>query len=264
MAQRLVRAKNKIRDAKIPYRVPPAEELPERLRWVLAVIYFVFNEGYVASSGSELGRTELSAEAIRLARHVCELVPGELEATGLLALLLLIESRRAARSAPDGSLVPLAEQDRARWDPALVAEGQRLVRLCLAANRPGPYQIQAAINAVHSDAPRADATAWNQIVALYDQLYALTPTPVVALNRAVAVAELGAPEAALAAVDALELDGYYLFHAVRADLLARLGRLAEAGSAYARAAALTGNAGELALLERRRAALAERLRRSAN
>jgi RNA polymerase sigma-70 factor (ECF subfamily) len=264
MAQRLVRAKNKIRDAKIPYRVPPAEELPERLRWVLAVIYFVFNEGYVASSGSELGRTELSAEAIRLARHVCELVPGELEATGLLALLLLIESRRAARSAPDGSLVPLAEQDRARWDPALVAEGQRLVRLCLAANRPGPYQIQAAINAVHSDAPRADATAWNQIVALYDQLYALTPTPVVALNRAVAVAELGAPEAALAAVDALELDGYHLFHAVRADLLARLGRLAEAGSAYARAAALTGNAGELALLERRRAALAERLRRSAN
>jgi RNA polymerase sigma-70 factor (ECF subfamily) len=264
MAQRLVRAKNKIRDAKIPYRVPPAEELPERLRWVLAVIYFVFNEGYVASSGSALGRTELSTEAIRLARHVCELVPGELEATGLLALLLLIESRRAARSAPDGSLVPLAEQDRARWDPALVAEGQRLVRLCLAANRPGPYQIQAAINAVHSDAPRADATAWNQIVALYDQLYALTPTPVVALNRAVAVAELGAPEAALAAVDALELDGYHLFHAVRADLLARLGRLAEAGSAYARAAALTGNAGELALLERRRAALAERLRRSAN
>jgi len=264
MAQRLVRAKNKIRDAKIPYRVPSPEELPERLRWVLAVIYFVFNEGYVASSGPELGRTDLAVEAIRLARHVCELMPGELEAVGLLALLLLIESRRAARAAPDGSLVPLAEQDRARWDAALVAEGQRLVRRCLAANRPGPYQIQAAINAVHSDARRADATAWNQIVALYDQLYALTPTPVVALNRAVAVAELGTPAEALAAVEELELDGYHLFHAVRADLLARVGRLAEADAAYAKAAALTANAGELALLARRRGELAERLRRAAN
>jgi RNA polymerase sigma-70 factor (ECF subfamily) len=264
MAQRLVRAKNKIRDAKIPYRVPSAEELPERLRWVLAVIYFVFNEGYVASAGPELGRADLAAEAIRLARHVCELVPGELEAAGLLALLLLIESRREARSSADGSLVPLAEQDRARWDAALVAEGQALVRRCLAANRPGPYQIQAAINAVHGDARRADATAWNQIVALYDQLYALTPTPVVALNRAVAVAELGAPAAALASVEALELDGYHLFHAVRADLLARVGRLAEADAAYAKAATLTANAGELALLERRRAELAEKLRRAAN
>jgi RNA polymerase sigma-70 factor (ECF subfamily) len=264
MAQRLVRAKSKIRDANIPYRAPAPEELPERLRWVLAVIYFVFNEGYVASGGPELGRTDLAAEAIRLARHVCELVPGELEAVGLLALLLLIEARRAARSAPNGALVPLAEQDRSRWDGALVAEGQALVRRCLAANRPGPYQIQAAINAVHSDARRAEATAWNQIVALYDQLYALTPTPVVALNRAVAVAELGAPAEALASLEALELDGYHLFHAVRADLLARVARLAEADAAYAKAMTLTTNAGELALLERRRGELAERQRRSVN
>ncbi|HTQ06510.1 MAG TPA: RNA polymerase sigma factor [Polyangiaceae bacterium] len=264
MAQRLVRAKNKIRDAKIPYRVPAPEELGERLRWVLAVVYFVFNEGYVASSGPELGRTDLTREAVRLARHLVELMPDEHEAVGLLALLLLIESRRAARTAADGALVPLGEQDRSRWDAALVAEGQALVRRCLVANRPGPYQIQAAINAVHSDAPRAAMTAWQQIVALYDQLYALTPTPIVALNRAVAVAELGSPAQALASVEALELDGYHLYHAVRADLLARLGRLVEADASYARAASLSANAGELGLIARRRAELASRLARAAN
>jgi RNA polymerase sigma-70 factor (ECF subfamily) len=260
MAQRLVRAKNKIRDANIPYRIPPAEELPGRLRWVLAVIYFVFNEGYVASAGAELGRTDLVNEAVRLSRHVVELMPKEHEAIGLLALLLLIEARRPARTAPDGTLVPLGEQDRSLWDAALIAEGQALVRRCLAANQPGPYQIQAAINAVHADARRAEETAWDQIVALYDQLLVFTPTPVVALNRAVAVAELRSASEALGIVEELELDGYYLFHAVRADLLARVGRLAEAASAYERAAALTANQAELRFIERRRAELLARAR----
>lgn len=260
MAQRLVRAKSKIRDATIPYRIPPAEELPGRLRWVLAVIYFVFNEGYVASAGAELGRTDLVNEAVRLARHVVELMPKEHEAIGLLALLLLIEARRPARTAPDGTLVPLAEQDRSLWDAALIAEGQALVRRCLAANQPGPYQIQAAINAVHADAGRAEETAWDQIVALYDQLLVFTPTPVVALNRAVAVAELRSASEALGMVEELDLDGYYLFHAVRADLLARVGRPADAASAYERAAALTANQAELRLIERRRAELLARAR----
>jgi RNA polymerase sigma-70 factor, ECF subfamily len=264
LAQRLVRAKNKIKDAKIPYRVPDPEELPGRLRWVLAVIYFVFNEGYVASDGPELGRADLAAEAIRLARHVVELMPNELEAVGLLALLLLNEARRAARTGPDGALVPLAEQDRSRWDTALIAEGQALVRRCLRANQPGPYQIQAAINAVHNDAARAEATAWPQIVALYDQLLIFTPTPVVALNRAVAVAEARSPAEALALVEALPLESYYLYQAVRADLLARAGRLAEAEAAYTAALALTTNRAELTLLEKRRAELAERARRSSN
>jgi RNA polymerase sigma-70 factor (ECF subfamily) len=227
---------------------------------VLAVIYFVFNEGYVSSAGTELGRADLVNEAVRLARHLVELMPDEHEALGLLALLLLIEARRPARTAPDGTLVPLGEQDRSRWDTALIEEGQALVRRCLVANQPGPYQIQAAINAVHADARRAEETAWDQIVTLYDQLLAFTPTPVVALNRAVAVAELGSPSEALALVEALELESYYLFHAVRGDLLARVGRLAEAASAYERAAALTANRAELRLIERRRNELLARAR----
>jgi RNA polymerase sigma-70 factor (ECF subfamily) len=264
MAQRLVRAKSKIRDAKIPYRIPEPDELPGRLRWVLAVIYFVFNEGYVASDGPELGRADLASEAIRLARHVVELVPDELEAVGLLALLLLNEARRPARTGPDGALVPLSEQDRSRWDAALIAEGQALVRRCLRENRPGPYQIQAAINAVHSDAASAGQTAWDQIVALYDQLLVFTPTPVVALNRAVAVAEARSVAEALALLEQAPLEDYYLYQAVRSDLLARAGRLAEAQTACDAALALTTNRAERALLERRRAELAERARHSVN
>jgi len=255
MAQRLVRAKGKIRDARIPYRVPDAAELPERLRPVLAVVYLVFNEGYAASSGTELVRADLCAEAVRLGRLLAELMPGEPEVLGLLALLLLTESRRAARTAPDCGLVPLPEQDRARWDRALVAEGQAIVRACLRANRPGPYQIQAAINAVHADAPAAADTDWRQVVALYDQLVALDPGPVVALNRAVAVAEVDGPDRALAIVDGLALPEYPLFHAIRADLLRRLGRGAEAARAYDAAIALTENAAQRAFLQGRRAAL---------
>ncbi len=264
MAQRLVRAKAKIRDARIPYRVPDPEELPARIPWVLAVIYFVFNEGYVASRGAELGRADLASEAIRLARHVLQLMPDEPEARGLLALLLLIESRREARTAADGSLISLAEQDPTRWDAALVTEGQMLLRRCLLDNRPGPYQLQAAINAVHSDAPHAAATDWAQIVALYDQLLTFTPTPVVELNRAVAVAELDGPEAGLELVSTLKLESYHLFHAVRAELLGRLGRVSEALSAYADALSLTENQAEIRFMDRRRAELRERAEPSAN
>ena len=258
MAQRLVRAKSKIREAGIPYRVPEANDLPERLRAVLAVIYLIFNEGYTASSGDRLVREDLCAEAIRLGRLLRQLMPEEPEAVGLLALMLLIDSRRAARLSPEGELVLLADQDRSRWDGQLIAEGQALVRACIARNHPGPYQIQAAINAVHSDAASVETTDWRQIRQLYDQLMSIAPSPVTALNRAVAIAEIEGPQAALILVDRLNLDEYYLFHAIRADLLRRLGRNTEAARAYDTAMGLSKNASEKRFMEQQRRAVVDR------
>ncbi len=256
MAQRLVRAKGKIRDAGIPFRVPGETDLPERLRTVLAVVYLIFNEGYTASAGDRLTREDLCTEAIRLGRLLLELMPDEPEVMGLLALMLLIDARRAARTAADGSLVRLGDQDRGLWDRAAIAEGQALCRRFIALGRPGPYQLQAAINAVHAEAPSAGATDWRQILQLYDHLLSIDPSPVVALNRAVAVAEVEGPAAALALVDRLDLDRYHVFHAIRADLLRRLGRDGEAARAYEAAMARTENAAERGFLDRSRKALA--------
>jgi RNA polymerase sigma-70 factor (ECF subfamily) len=245
MARRLVRAKHKIKAAKIPYRVPEAHELPDRLRPVLAVVYLVYNAGL--ASPAEPG---LCREAIRLARILAALLPDEPEVAGLLALLLLTESRRSSRRRPDGSLVVLGEQDRTQWDRALIQEGQAILRRCLRRNQLGPYQLQAAINAVHADAATVEATDWPQVVTLYDQLLVVAPTPVVALNRAIAIGELQGPAAALPLVEELDLDSYYPFHATRADLLRRLGRHREAAAAYQRAAALAPTEAERDFLRR--------------
>ena len=251
MAQRITRAKRKIKDAHIPYRVPLAQDLPSRLAAVLAVVYLVFNEGYLASSGEFATRDDLCAEAIRLGRLLGELLPDDPEVAGLLALMLLTAARRPSRVAA-GELVTLGEQDRGRWDRDLIAEGHAIVRACLARNTPGQYQLLAAINAVHTDAQTLADTDWGQIAALYDQLYAVSPTPVVALNRAVALAELDGPAVALAQVDRLALTSYHAWHATRADLLRRLGRSDEARAAYDAAIAATDNPAERAYLTRRR------------
>jgi RNA polymerase sigma-70 factor (ECF subfamily) len=250
LGQRISRAKAKIRDAGIAYRIPGTAELPARLHSVLAVVYLIFNEGYSATSGDELLRKALCGEAIRLGRLLVEMLPEEPEALGLLALMLLVDARRAARVATDGSFVKLEAQDRATWSRERIAEGQALLRECLRINLPGPYQLQAAIQAVHADAANSAGTDWRQILAIYDRLYALTPTGVVALNRAVVVAEIEGPAAALEIVDSLELARYHLKHAVRAELLRRLDRVAEAAEAYQAAMGLCGNEREREFLRK--------------
>ncbi len=255
MAQRIVRAKRKLHQNHASYRIPAPAELPDRLHVVLVAISLIFTEGHTATTGDELVRTELCAAAIRLGRVLVELMPDEPEAAGLLALMLLTEARRPARTTPDGSMVRLADQDRSRWDAGLIREGHAIVRACLRRNAPGPFQLQAAIAAVHADAPLADDTDWTQIVALYDHLMAIRPSPVVALNRAIAVAEVVGPTEALRQLDGLDveaLDRYQPYHATRADLLARDGRRAEAYAAYERAIELTTNPAELRFLEERR------------
>ena len=258
MGQRITRAKAKIKAARIPYRVPLREDLPARVTGVLTVLYLIFNEGYLASNPEkEAVRADLTAEAIRLTRLVRALMPADGEVAGLLALMLLTEARRAARVSASGELVTLDEQDRGAWDRELIAEGHALVRARLASGQPpGRYQILAAINAVHTDAPDIRDTDWSQILALYNQLVRVDPSPIVRLNRAIVLAELDGPEVALAQVDALPLDGYHIFHATRADLLRRLGRSQESRAAYDRAIELTGNAAETAHLIRRRDQLA--------
>jgi RNA polymerase sigma-70 factor (ECF subfamily) len=259
VAQRIVRAKRKLRDNHAPYRVPRAAELPDRLHAVLVTVYLIYTEGHTATSGDALTRVDLSQEAIRLGRVLTELMPDEPEAVGLLALMVLTEARRPARTAADGSMIRLADQDRTRWNRALIAEGHALVRACLRRNQPGPFQIQAAIAAVHADARLADDTDWSQIVALYDQLHAMRPNPVVALNRAIAVGELDGADAGLDAMDALAagvLDGYQPYHATRADLLTRAGKADAAVAAYDRAIELSANSTERRFLEARRAKVA--------
>lgn len=244
MAQRLVRAKRKIKAANIPYRIPADAELPNRLRPVLAVIYLVYNEGHLATSGDQLIRRDVADEAVRLAQLLARLMPDEPEVIGLLALLLLTESRRRGRTGSNGELIRLADQDRTLWEQSLIQEGQELVRACLRRNQPGPYQIQAAIAAVHSTARTAAETDWRQIVVLYDQLLGFTSSPIVKLNRAIALAETGAVAAALSAIEQLDLGDYHLFHATRGNFLERLGRLDEAAETYALAATLTSNTAE--------------------